>query len=197
LLHLCIVSPRRECDSQARASIALEFNGSRKRSQPHRLWSKIASRVDRAPSRGVAAFIQLRSATAWRCLDSRQSVPLFLGVWPPPPRLTAPLGLVRGFFVHTDKQRDPLRYPSRPEAGAHIGEASGAGFAISGRSRAFDHPSPGAVPPVIFLTSRAAHAHFDLWKRIKYHGFGVQTGGNWLTGGRTPNEDVACCAVFR
>jgi hypothetical protein len=79
----------------------------------------------------------------------------------------------------------------RPRAGAHIGEASGAGFAISGRSRAFDHPSPGAVPPVTFLTSRAAHAHLDLWKRIKYHGSGVQTGGNWLTGGRTPNEDVA------
>jgi hypothetical protein len=49
--------------SQARASIALEFNGSRKRSQPPRLWSKIANRVDLASSRGVAAFIQLRSAT--------------------------------------------------------------------------------------------------------------------------------------
>ena len=61
--HLGLVSPRRECDSQARASIALEFNGSRKRSQPPRLWSKIANRVDLAPSRGVAAFIQLRSAT--------------------------------------------------------------------------------------------------------------------------------------
>jgi hypothetical protein len=44
---------------------------------------------------------------------------------------------------------------------------------------------------VVFLTSRAAHAHLDLWKRIKYHGSGVETRRNWLTGGRTPNEDVA------
>jgi hypothetical protein len=49
----------------------------------------------------------------------------FLGVLAPPPRLTALLGLVRaGLFVHTDKQRDLLRYPTRPEAGAHIGEES-------------------------------------------------------------------------
>ena len=103
--------------------------------------------------------------------------------------------LIRGKVLGGHEYNSPVS--ERPRAGAHIGEASGAGVAISGRSRAFDHPSPGAVPPVIFLTSRAAHARLDLWKRIKYHGSGVQTGGNWLTGGRTPNEDVACCAVFR
>jgi hypothetical protein len=69
-------------------------------------------------------------------------------------------------------------------------------FADSIRSGAFNDPGRGAVPPVIFSTSGAVHAHFDFWKRTKYHGPGVETRGNWLTGGWTANEDVACLAVF-
>ena len=61
---------------------------------------------------------------------------------------------------------------------------------------AFDDPGPGAVPPVVFLTSRATHTHFDFWKCVKYHGPGVETCGNWLTGGWAPNEDVALDAIL-
>jgi hypothetical protein len=60
----------------------------------------------------------------------------------------------------------------------------------------FDDPSLGAVPPVIFLTSRAVHTYFDFWKRMKYHGPGVEAGGNRLPRGRTPNEDVAFDVVL-
>jgi hypothetical protein len=59
-----------------------------------------------------------------------------------------------------------------------------------------DDPGSSAVPPVILLTSRAVHRHFDFWKRIKYHGPGVEAGGNRSPRGRTPNEDVAVDAVF-
>jgi hypothetical protein len=60
------------------------------------------------------------------------------------------------------------------------------GLILSG---AFDDPGPGATPPVIFVTSRV-HTHFDFGKRVKYHGSGVEAGGNRLPRSRTPNEDV-------
>jgi hypothetical protein len=58
--------------------------------------------------------------------------------------------------------------------------------------------SPGAVPPVVVLTNRAAHTHFDFRKCIKYHGPGVEeAGGDRSSRSWTPNEDIACCALFR
>ena len=69
-------------------------------------------------------------------------------------------------------------------------------YAIDRNSGQFDDPGSGAVPPVVFLTSRAVHPHFDFWKCIKYHGPGVETRGNWLIGGWTPNEDVVFDAAF-
>jgi hypothetical protein len=59
-----------------------------------------------------------------------------------------------------------------------------------------DDPGSSAVPPVIFLTSRAAHTHFNVWERIENHSFGVEPGRDGLAGCRTPNEDVAVDAVF-
>ena len=57
--------------------------------------------------------------------------------------------------------------------------------------RSFD-PGPGAVPPVVFSTTRAAHTHFDFRKCTKYHGPGVDR----LSRSWTPNEDVAFDAVL-
>jgi hypothetical protein len=39
------------------------------------------------------------------------------------------------------------------------------------------------------------HTHFNVWERIEHYGVGVETGGNRLAGGWTPNEDVAFHAV--
>ena len=61
---------------------------------------------------------------------------------------------------------------------------------------AFDDPRSGAVPRMIFVTSRAAHTHFDFRKCTKYHRVGVEARGNWLPRGRTENEDVAFDSVF-
>ena len=61
---------------------------------------------------------------------------------------------------------------------------------------AFDDPRSGAVPRMIFVTSRAAHTHFDFRKCMKYHRVGVEARGNWLPRGRTENEDVAFDSVF-
>jgi hypothetical protein len=65
------------------------------------------------------------------------------------------------------------------------------------RLGAFNDPGHGAVPPVVFLTSRAVHTHLDFWKRIKHYGPDVEAGGNRLPRGRASDEDVTCCAVFR
>jgi hypothetical protein len=56
---------------------------------------------------------------------------------------------------------------------------------------AFDDPGPGAVPPVVLLTSRAVHTHLDFWKCVKHHGPGVEASGNWLPRGWASDEDVA------
>jgi hypothetical protein len=52
------------------------------------------------------------------------------------------------------------------------------------------------VQSQVFLTSRAVRTHFDFWKCIKYHGPGVEAGGDRLSRSWTPNEDVAFDAVL-